>query len=120
MTLKVVLRRNHYIIFRYTQYHHPPSLRLEVGVLSCYQIEGLRNKLIIDIVSNINTVQKMRSVNFMNNCFDTENKKLIKATKKWAIFNELAKKGIKSAIVYWPEFLRSLKASLRQVFPLSI
>ena len=28
-----------------------------------------------------------------------------------ACFNELAKKGVKSAIVYWPEFLRKLKAS---------
>ena len=28
-----------------------------------------------------------------------------------ACFNELAKKGIKSAIIYWPEYLRSLKAS---------
>ena len=27
------------------------------------------------------------------------------------IVNELAKKGVKSAIVYWPEFLRKLKAS---------
>lgn len=28
-----------------------------------------------------------------------------------AMFNELAHKNVKSAIVYWPEFLRSLKAS---------
>ena len=28
-----------------------------------------------------------------------------------AIFNELGKDGIKSAIVFWPEFLNSLKAS---------
>lgn len=28
-----------------------------------------------------------------------------------ACFNELAKKGVKSAIIYWPEFLRKLKAS---------
>ncbi|MDO4369417.1 MAG: primosomal protein DnaI [bacterium] len=28
-----------------------------------------------------------------------------------ALFNELAKKGVKSAIVYFPEFLRTLKAS---------
>ena len=28
-----------------------------------------------------------------------------------ACFNELAKRGVKSAIVYWPEFLRKLKAS---------
>lgn len=28
-----------------------------------------------------------------------------------AMFNELAKKNVKSAIIYWPEFLRDLKAS---------
>ncbi len=28
-----------------------------------------------------------------------------------ALFNELAKKNIKSAIIFWPEFLRSLKAN---------
>lgn len=28
-----------------------------------------------------------------------------------ALFNEMAKKGIKSALIYYPEFLRSLKAS---------
>ncbi len=28
-----------------------------------------------------------------------------------AVFNELAKKKVKSAIIYWPEFLRSLKGS---------
>ena len=27
-----------------------------------------------------------------------------------ALFNELAKEGVKSAIVFWPEFLRDLKA----------
>ena len=33
-----------------------------------------------------------------------------------AAFNELSKKGIKSAIIYWPEFLRSLKASFDDDF----
>lgn len=30
-----------------------------------------------------------------------------------ALFNELAKKGIKSALIYYPEFLRSLKSSFQ-------
>ena len=29
------------------------------------------------------------------------------------MFNELAKDGVKSVIVYWPEYLRSLKASFQ-------
>jgi len=30
-----------------------------------------------------------------------------------ALFNEMAKKGIKSALIYYPELLRSLKASFK-------
>lgn len=33
-----------------------------------------------------------------------------------ALFNELAKDGVKSAIVFWPEFLRDLKASFSSDF----
>ncbi|MDD4036178.1 MAG: primosomal protein DnaI [Bacilli bacterium] len=33
-----------------------------------------------------------------------------------ALFNELAKKDVKSAIIYWPEFLRSLKSSFNDDF----
>lgn len=33
-----------------------------------------------------------------------------------AAFNELSKKNVKSAIVYWPEFLRSLKSSFQDDF----
>ena len=33
-----------------------------------------------------------------------------------ATFNELAKEGIKSAIVFWPEFLRDLKASFNSEY----
>lgn len=33
-----------------------------------------------------------------------------------AAFNELSKKGVKSAIIYWPEFLRNLKSSFDDDF----
>lgn len=33
-----------------------------------------------------------------------------------ALFNELAKKNVKSAIIYWPEFLRDLKSSFNTDF----
>ena len=33
-----------------------------------------------------------------------------------AMFNELAKEGVKSAIIFWPEFLRDLKASYKNEF----
>ena len=32
------------------------------------------------------------------------------------MFNEFAKEGIKSAIIYWPEFLRDLKTSFQTDF----
>ncbi len=33
-----------------------------------------------------------------------------------ALFNELAKKGVRSAIIYWPEYLRDLKSSFNEGF----
>lgn len=33
-----------------------------------------------------------------------------------AMFNELAKRGVRSAILYWPEYLRDLKGSFNQDF----
>lgn len=33
-----------------------------------------------------------------------------------AMFNELAKEGIKGAIIFWPEYLRDLKASFNSVY----
>lgn len=44
--------------------------------------EGTRNKLIVDIVSNINTVQKMKSIDFMNSCINKENDNCLKKNKE--------------------------------------
>jgi len=54
--------------------------------------------------------KKMKGL-YLNGNFGCGKTYLIAAT-----FNELSKKGIKSAIVYWPEFLRSLKASFDSDF----
>lgn len=54
--------------------------------------------------------KKMKGL-YLNGNFGCGKTYLISAT-----FNELSKKGIKSAIVYWPEFLRSLKASFDDDF----
>lgn len=83
--------------------------RFSVGTISekkasqLTHAEGIRNKLIIDIVSNINTVQKMRSIKFMNKCIDKENKQCLDLTKKWTIFEELSFCGCKLLIfMYTP------------------
>lgn len=48
---------------------------------------------------------------YLNGNFGCGKTYLISAT-----FNELSKRGIKSAIIYWPEFLRSLKESFSDDF----
>lgn len=62
---------------------------------------------------------------FINNYNEKKNKKglylsgAFGAGKTYilaAMFNELAKKGVKSAIIYWPEFLRDLKTSFQTDF----
>lgn len=52
--------------------------------------EGLRNKVILDFTGNINTVQKMKSINFMNCKIDEHNSKCLVKTRKWSIFEEIA------------------------------
>ena len=37
-----------------------------------------------------------------------------------AMFNELAKKGVKSAIIFWPEFLRDLKGSFNSDYQVKV
>lgn len=54
--------------------------------------------------------KKMKGL-YLNGNFGCGKTYLIAAT-----FNELSKKGVKSAIVYWPEFLRSLKESFDDDF----
>ena len=54
--------------------------------------------------------KKMKGL-YLNGNFGCGKTYLVAAT-----FNELAKKGVKSAIIYWPEFLRSLKASFDDDF----
>ena len=67
------------------------------------EMEGVRNKLVVDVVSNINTVQKMKSINFMNENIDEKNKECLVRTKKWAVFEEIAFCGCKLLIfMYTP------------------
>lgn len=52
--------------------------------------EGSRNKLTIDLISNMNTVQKMRAITYMDRKMIKENENCIKAIKKWKTADELS------------------------------
>lgn len=60
-----------------------------------------------EFIDNYNNEEKPKGV-YLNGSFGSGKTYLIAA-----LFNEMAKKGIKSALVYYPEFLRSLKASFQ-------
>jgi len=62
-------------------------------------------KWIKDFVLNYNPHEKKKGL-YLHGSFGCGKTYLISAC-----FNELAKKKVKSAIIYWPEYLRSLKAS---------
>lgn len=57
--------------------------------------ESLRAKRSIDCISNISTIQKMRSKDFMTDMLQKETINCFKKTKKCAIFNELSFAGYK-------------------------
>ncbi|MBE6153065.1 MAG: primosomal protein DnaI [Firmicutes bacterium] len=62
-------------------------------------------KWIKDFINDYDGNKKQKGL-YLNGNFGSGKTYLISAC-----FNELAKKGVKSAIIYWPEFLRKLKAS---------
>lgn len=62
-------------------------------------------KWLKEFIHNYNPNRKQKGL-YLNGNFGCGKTYLISAC-----FNELARRGIKSAIVYWPEFLRKLKAS---------
>ena len=57
--------------------------------------EGARNKSVIDFVSNINTVQKMKSLSFMCDVIAKGNEDCFRKTSKWVVFDEIALCGCK-------------------------
>ncbi len=60
-----------------------------------------------EFIDNYNSDEKPKGV-YLNGSFGSGKTYLIAA-----LFNEMAKKGIRSALIYYPEFLRSLKASFQ-------
>lgn len=78
-----------------------------------YLDDAARKEVIAWLTKFIKGYSKDKKVKglYLNGNFGCGKTYLIAAT-----FNELSKKGIKSAIIYWPEFLRSLKASFDDDF----
>lgn len=60
-----------------------------------------------EFMDNYNSPEKPKGL-YLTGSFGSGKTYLISA-----LFNELAKKGVKSALIYYPEFLRSLKASFQ-------
>ncbi len=58
------------------------------AILSEY--DGNRDKVLIDSISNISTIQKMQSIKFIQNLLNNYNDRCIKQTKKWSCKNELS------------------------------
>lgn len=52
--------------------------------------EGNRNKLVVDLISNINTVQKMDALEYMNSKMQEVKKRAMNACFKWVIADETA------------------------------
>ena len=67
-------------------------------------------KWLNDFIKNYSPNKKGKGL-YLHGSFGSGKTYLVVAT-----FNELAKKGVKSAIVYWPEFLRDLKSSFNTDF----
>jgi len=58
-----------------------------------------------EFMNNYNNAEKPKGI-YLNGSFGSGKTYLIAS-----LFNEMAKKGVKSILIYYPEFLRSLKAS---------
>lgn len=65
-------------------------------------------KYITDFIKKYNNNEKVKGL-YLNGSFGCGKTYLIAA-----LFNDMARKGVKSAIVYYPEFLRDLKASFNK------
>jgi ABC-type transport system involved in cytochrome bd biosynthesis fused ATPase/permease subunit len=67
------------------------------------ELEGIRDKLFIDNVSNINTIQKMQAKDFVEGTLQSSAKDCRKQTIKWAAVREIGFSGYKLVIyIYLP------------------
>jgi len=90
-------------------YFDVPSAIKEARMKDVYHNDKNRFEVITYITDFINNYGKkpLKGL-YLNGSFGSGKSYLIAA-----MFNELAKKNVKSAVVFWPEFLRDLKASFQ-------
>lgn len=87
-----------------------PKDILEASLSNIYKDDKSRLPIIKyfkEFIDNYNSEEKPKGL-YLTGSFGSGKTYIISA-----LFNELAKKGIRSALIYYPEFLRSLKASFQ-------
>lgn len=89
-----------------------PSTLKDAKIKNIYTDDNSRTKAIKYILNYLENYKEKNKGLYLHGNFGTGKTYLIAA-----LFNELAKKGEKSAIIYFPEFLRSLKSSFQKFDP---
>ena len=87
-----------------------PKDILDASLINIYKDDKSRLPIIKyfkEFIDNYNSNEKPKGL-YLTGSFGSGKTYMISA-----LFNEFAKKGIKSALIYYPEFLRSLKSSFQ-------
>lgn len=117
---------NEELIFNYKPCRYKEKLDKQTKHLSNIYMLGVNNYIIDASIENIYKEDKNRHeaikwiLNFLKTYEKDKHQKGLYLSGSFgcgktylisALFNELAKKGYKSSIIFWPEFLRDLKSS---------
>ena len=116
----VPTKDNNIIIFSYKECHFKAKDSYKDNVLLFDVPQAIKNASFKDLYKDKNRIEiikKMKS--FMDNYFVNKEKAIYlhgsfgsgKTYLIGALFNEMAKKGVRSSLVYYPELLRNLKSS---------
>jgi len=117
---------NEGLVFTYKPCKYKEKLDNDTKYLNNIYMIGVNNYIKDACIENIYKEDKKRHetikwiLNFLKNYEKDKNQKGLYLSGSFgagktylisALFNELAKKGYKSSIIFWPEFLRDLKSS---------
>ncbi len=104
------LKKNNAYLMNVDYFHQPKSLQ-EARMKDIYKDDKNRYETLKSLNDFIKKYPKVEKGIYLHGSFGSGKTYLIAA-----MFNELAKKNVKGAIVYWPEFLRNLKGSFNTDF----
>ena len=122
---------NEELIFSYKPCKYKEKMDKETNHLKNIYMLGVNNYITDACIENIYKEYKNRNqaikwiINFLKTYKNDKHQKGLYLSGSFgcgktylisALFNELAKKGYKSSIIFWPEFLRDLKASFELDF----